>query len=472
MSRHVPHYRLLLRSVVIPAILWGSVWGAALAQEPALVTPVAPPPGPLPFDIPLSTCLVEEVASHRMAFVDAVAREAERAAEGPAKTGLDRILAIAQELNRAGEKCDATMAGLAAEDPSFGIAGLSQLPPNENAFRDTLWGSVLWHESASSKTRETTAFLKFLVSRLGDIGSESLEVASSLRDAEWEVLDAVSNRQYEAAGSLEVHLWDTTRRLEVLAAEADTTARVLRDLVTGIEGEGLAEATPAKAAWATMREVLDATVSNAALVSPAVDDVRVGHEVVHVLMGVVVRTEHSVEDLISSPERGGSRYIAWQYLRDDIGAVGELRAKVLEAFPGALPEGAVESLWTAAGELVAADRLLAERAVERASTEVAWIGDLLEQRYLEAEGFDSADGRKDRVAARERAMESLVGNMDFQTALAGARSARATFAHAISSAGGGGEGYSKALIHCKNAWLHSLNAGAAAGRALDAAGSE
>jgi hypothetical protein len=115
---------------------------------------------------------------------------------------------------------------------------------------------------------------------------------------------------------------------------------------------------------------------------------------------------------------------------------------------------------------VQANSILAERAVEHMSTVVSSAIDALEEIYLREGGYSNELSENRRRDIFEDADRKLRENLDLATAKIAAKEARASVARGRQHTAGGT--YVDALYHYHNAWLHSLNAGASALRAVRA----
>ncbi|MEA3409544.1 MAG: hypothetical protein U9Q95_04275, partial [Candidatus Eisenbacteria bacterium] len=121
---------------------------------------------------------------------------------------------------------------------------------------------------------------------------------------------------------------------------------------------------------------------------------------------------------------------------------------------------------------VDANAMLAQRAIEHTSTLVAEAMDTLEQLYTDRAGYSDDLNAKRKEKVFEQVDEDLRENMELMSAKMSARAARAALAlgRTYDARGAGSE--VDALYSYNNAWLHCLNAGAAAQRSTGTASSK
>jgi hypothetical protein len=208
--------------------------------------------------------------------------------------------------------------------------------------------------------------------------------------------------------------------------------------------------------------------------------------VLHILVelgGLLDVAEISVDALRAAPDADGNLYIPWAVMKNDWELAHDLRGRVIGESAGQAATGehdgeyvgqaATQQTKARIGALlvhqVDANAILAERAVEHTSTSVAEAVDTLEEFYLDRAGY--SDDLKDRRKAKvfQEVDGKLRENLELGSAKISIKSARAALAlgRAYDARGAGSE--IDALHNYMNAWLHCLNAGAAAQRSTGTA---
>jgi hypothetical protein len=119
-------------------------------------------------------------------------------------------------------------------------------------------------------------------------------------------------------------------------------------------------------------------------------------------------------------------------------------------------------------KLLTADGILAERAVEHASTEVSRVQDALEKHYEAVVGYDENDPERRRNEAMSKIDLAIRSNEEMDRARVLARGARAALDAGTADQGRGAGRETEALTRYVSAWSQSLEAGASAERALGA----
>jgi len=203
--------------------------------------------------------------------------------------------------------------------------------------------------------------------------------------------------------------------------------------------------------------------------------------VLHILVelgGILVGAVTSVDALSAAAEADGNLYIPWTVMKSDWELAVDLRVRVLDEPAGQAAEGEYdhEYVWHAADEETKADigallvyqvranEILAERAVEHTSTLVAEATITLEEFYLDREGYSDNLRSRRKAKVREQVAKLMRENMELASATISARAARASLASGREHDARGADSEIDALRYYHNAWLHSLNAGAAAQR--------
>jgi hypothetical protein len=205
----------------------------------------------------------------------------------------------------------------------------------------------------------------------------------------------------------------------------------------------------------------------------------------------------------------GMAYIPWTVMRDDWRLVDELEHRILggsEAQDGGQAEGAghsegehVEAAEAAGHEgdehghsheisgvkeitgatdetrrniralyayQVEANGILAERAVSHTSMVVGRAVDRLEDFYKAEEDYDPSEDERHQREALAKVDESLRENLPLASARMSAAGGRAALIEGDKEAEGGTGHEIDALYQYYNAWLHSINAGSSAQRAV------
>ena len=98
----------------------------AAAGTQALLTPVAPAPGPLAFDIPLYPWYLRQAVDEKSAFVRVLAAETVALGESGIGGDVQSIVQGALGLAADGDRMSAQMATIGDIEPSFGIKDVSQ----------------------------------------------------------------------------------------------------------------------------------------------------------------------------------------------------------------------------------------------------------------------------------------------------------------------------------------------------------
>ena len=452
----------------------GLVPQAALGQTPVaaqtLLTPTAPPPGPLAFDVPLYPWYLEEAVKGKSDFVGVLAAEAVSLGEAGVGGDVQAIVQSALGLAGVGDRLNALMVSIGELDPSFGIPDVSQLLPVEGAVRDTIFGFVVWHESSVSESRKMASDLERLVALMRGRGTEAVGLANELASRSGASKDAMGREDYEPAANTWADLDRYVTALNTAADAAEADAAELGTLAARIRAY---QARSIDAEWASV-------------VAATGDATRLAQEM-RASLGALVASNAVFADLTNAlksfaasvdalgavqADEAGMAYVPWTTLKDDVDVVAWLNEKVLTDEAGVYPEGTKARIGAGLGSVVKADGLLAERAVEHASTAVAAAADRLEAHYRKLEGYTASASSREKREATEKAAERMLESAEMQSALTSAREARAALAAGRASEAAGRGSEHDALVHFKNAWLHALNAGASAGQALSAAGAK
>jgi hypothetical protein len=446
--------------------------GSALAQSPGdaqvLLTPAAPAPGQLAFDIPLYPWYLRESIDRKSAFVQVLAAETVALGEAGIEGDVQTIVQGALGLTGIGDRLGAAMVGIGETDPSFGIPDVSQLLPVEGAVRDTIFGFVVWHESSVSESRKTATDLERIVGRVRALGNTAVRLANDLAARSGASKEALGQEQYEPVVNAWADLDQSMSSLRDVADEAQSEASALGALAGQLRAQG----PPAlDAQWAGVIAATDDTQRLASGIGASLDALLASNAVFADITNALRSFAASVDALeAAQSDAAGMLYVPWTALKDDVDLVTWLDQRVLGDAEGVYPEPTKQRIGAALSLIVEADALLAERAVEYASTVVAGAADKLDDRYRKLEGYRKEDPQRKRDEAVQKAAGRMRDNMDLQSALISAREARAALAAGRLSQAAGSRSEYGALVHFKNAWLHALSGGASATRALAAGG--
>ncbi len=201
--------------------------------------------------------------------------------------------------------------------------------------------------------------------------------------------------------------------------------------------------------------------------------------VLHILLelgGLLDVAVTSVDALSAAPEADGNLYIPWTVMKGDWELAVDLKERVLDEPAGQVEdyvggEANEETKADIAALLVyqvRANEILAERAVEHTSTLVAEAAITLEEFYLDREHYSDNLRKREKKRVLEQVAKIMRENMELASAKISARAARASLASAREHDARGAGSEVDALHDYHNAWLHSLNAGAAAQRSIKA----
>jgi hypothetical protein len=458
-----------IRAMVVAAVVLACVFavhgGAAISQEGVAAPGQAWDPS---FGIPLKPWTVEAVVGLRTEFVEGVAGQVLAVAEGQAADEVRDISATAEELAQVCARITSTMTRIGTLDTSFGIEGVSRLATAGNAQRDTLFGLVVWHESAAGESRRIAADLEGTVVLMNELAAtaerHATEVAegsdlsrSSLGQGEFAHLESSSSAVVEATAGL----IDVSDGLQEAATK-------LEEIVWTIRGDG---ETPLDGEWQKVLLSVSEVRRLAAKFRPAVESFESSNHVFRRITGAlsgVVAVTSAIESGGSNPH--GVYHISPDVLERDVEIARELEATALsDSHNGSVyPEAAKTAIRSLLTKLLTADGLLAERAVEHASTEVARVQDAMEKHYEAVVGYDENDPERRRSEALSRIDLAIRSNEDMDRARVLARGARAALDAGTADQGRGVGNETQALTRYVSAWSQSLEAGASAEKALSA----
>jgi hypothetical protein len=460
MTARIPHGALLCFAVASAALALTAV--AAVAQDgDAYLTPTAPPESGFGYDVPLPPWLVEASLEHRRAFIEGVAAEAVTLAESNGESGMGLVLTSTGELADVTEGIESTMASIGEIDSAFGIRGISRLVTAEGAVRDTLFGFVVWHESAAGKSREVAQNLEETVDRLLALGRAADRIGGELSTSARNGRRALDKGEYGTIAESAVSINENTANLGTIADEVVAKADRLEEIVWEIRESG---SPLLSAEW---DEVLLATSEArrlAARMKPALDEARTSSLAFGGMATALREVLETMEMLEGSPEDArGRRSVPWKLFLRDQNVVGDMVGEILTM--EGLADTIARRVSSLALRIVEADRLLVEYGVYYTGNKVAGARDVIEARHRRDVGYDEGESERRKLELLEEVDRRLRENLELQTALLSASSMRAAFDAGRSVEGGDIGTEQEALRHYKNAWLHALNAGAMAERA-------
>lgn len=435
--------------------------GASLAQEPA-----AEGAGQSAYDVPVPAWVAQAATELKREFVMGVARQAVSMAETRATEEVQLLVDAAEDMADAAHSIQSTMSTIGSIDSSFGIPGISRLVTAEGAVRDTLFGFVVWHESASGESPEIAAELETAVQRMLSLGEAARANARKLADNADEVKEALATEDYASIASSSGVVTDATGQLEAIAVEAEKASAAIEEIVWDIQDGG---GSPLETEWQQVLLAVSDIRRLASKTRPAMTSLRDGsgasEALSRSLQGVVESI--AVMENAESDETGSVRYPS-SLFELDVDVVMALEQSMIGESAASFPDDSASAIEWLLSKIVAADRTLAERAVEYTSTEVGRAMDRLEDHYKTTSGFDEAAAARNPREAFEQVDASLRENADLQAARSAARAARAALADGRSKESKGSGNWGSALERYRDAWVHSVEAGGAAGKSLNA----
>jgi len=446
---------------------------AALSAGAELPVPTAPPEGELAFDIPLSQCLVRDVVELKSRFVNGVASSAATVASEYGMENAETVVGAAGELSSVVNRISASMEAISQFDPTFGIEGIAPMMPAQGAIRDTLFGLVVWHETVTGKSREIATDLERVVRTLGDLGNRSLRMGSDI-DRGTDPVDGADGIDYVRVAENTASVMNAVADLAFVAAEAESAAVELERIVWTVrDGRGVTRGSRVDEEWEAVQSATSEVRRLASRIGPAVATLQASNFTFIGLMDAVDGMSRQVDLIQSLPvDAHGMQRLPWQAMLKDISVVEPLEVDVLAPTEasGSYPQESLDEVKALLQPVVESNRILAERAIEYATTQVATHEDRIISTYRTVVGYAEAGSDRDRESAREQVDVLLRTNVPLQNALTSARAAREWYAIGMSQQKKGYSSENEALIAYKNAWLHALNAGASSQRALQEAG--
>ena len=477
-SKHLLSLHTLVILLACAVVL--AATAASQAQD-AVPVPVAPVAGvELQYDIPLQPWLVPSVLNLKAQFADGLSAEFNGIAENQTGEDLTALVEAGMELEDSTVRMMEAVRAIGELDVTFGITGISRIIPAESALRDTLFGFVVWHEFSSTPARGMMMRFENLVNRVTAGGDAAAGFAAELAANQEHLVQAVTQGNLGSIAELSPGIIETSGRIDAVCG---TVAAGVQELSALIDSLSVDSAELLVDRWAEASRAAANAGEPAKRTGPALESMS---GVLHILVelgGLLGLAETSVDALRAAPDADGNLYIPWTVMKNDWELAHDLRARVLDESPGqaATDEHDDEYVGHAAtgqakariGALlvhqVEANAILAERAVEHTSTLVAETVDTIEEFYLDREGYSDDLNDKRKAKVFQQVDGKLRENLELGSAKISIRSARAAlaFGRAFDARGAGSE--IDALHNYMNAWLHCLNAGAAAQRSTGAA---
>lgn len=423
-----------------------------------------------PYDVPIPGWVAEVATELKQQFADGIAAEAAAFVETRTAEDVRALVETADQLAAVGERLDGAMSTIGSIDSSFGIPGVSRLLTAEGAVRDTIFGFVVWHESAIGESREIAAGLERSVDQLIRLGTQARRRARELAATADRTREALEQRDYAGVAEASSAVSGTTAELESIADQAEEAATELEGLVWRIQDSGRSSIVEE---WQDVLLAVSETRRLTTKARPILSSVRENAAASDVLTGAL----EAIVDVLSAmtaSETGafGNVYYPIRVLEGDVEVASMLEDGILSDTTGKYSEETKATLRALLEKIVTADRILAERAVEYTSTQVGRAVDRLEDHYKAVASYDESSSEKRRGDALQKVDLALRRNEDLQDARASVRAARAAFDDGCSKADQGAGFETRALEQFKNAWMHALNAGSSAKKALAAIGSE
>jgi hypothetical protein len=455
-SRTSQQYCLL----VIVATCLGTLLfpGAVCAQEAASAGS-----GARAYDVPVPDWVAKVATELKKEFLAGVAQQAVDLEEARAAGDLRLLVDAADRLVADGDAIDKAMDSMGRVDSSFGIPGVSRLVTAEGAIRDTLFGFVVWHEMAAGESRTLATDLEASVKRLTGLSRAVDRNVRQLSSNADRVRSALKTEDYESIANSSEVVSEATAEIDVISAEIDAVAARLETLVWTVQegGGALLEAE-----WQQVLLAVSDSRRLALKVRPALVSLREGSTVSEA-MSRALGGAVEVISLMDAARAGGSGalYFPSAVFDLDTDVVKGLEDDILGGSATGFSEDQLSALESLMAKVVAADRILAERAVEYTSTEVGRSMDRLESHYETTSDYDPSASARDQERALEKVDVALRRNEDAQAARTSARAARAALDDGKSKEGQGSTPCSQLLTQYRNAWVHALNAGESAAKA-------
>ncbi|MBD3347964.1 MAG: hypothetical protein GF400_02060 [Candidatus Eisenbacteria bacterium] len=416
------------------------------------------------YAVPVPEWVARGALELKREFVMGVARQAVSMAEASATEEVQLLVGATDDMAGAGAKVESTMSKIGSIDSSFGIPGISRLVTAEGAVRDTLFGFVVWHESAAGESREIASDLESEVARMVTLATEARKRAATLASNADEVRSALAAEDYSGIASSSGVVDQATRELEAIAAEAEEVSTSIEEIVWQVQDGG---SSLLETEWQQVLLAASDTRRLAAKIRPALVSLREESGASDALSQALQGMVESIAVMESArSDEYGSYYYPSSLFERDCEVVISLEKSVSGEDGGMLPEDSADSVEWLISKVVAADRMLAERSVEYTSTRVARAMDLMEERYKNSAGFDESASRDERLEAYEAIDAALRRNEDLQAARISAREARTSLEGGKSLEIQGSGSWGAALREYRDAWARADEAGESALKAV------
>lgn len=446
-------------ALVMAVAIAGPLSLTCVAQEAS--TPVAAQSA---YDVPVPAWVAEAATDLKREFVMGVARQAVNMAETRATEEVKLLVDASDGMVAAAKRVEDTMSSIGAIDSSFGIPGISRLVTADGAVRDTLFGFVVWHESASGESRGVATNIEASVDRMAALASAARSNARKLATNAEDVRSALASEDYASIASSSAVVTEATGQLEAIAGEAEEVSGKIEEIVWKVQDGG---GSLLETEWQQVLLAVSDTRRLASKIRPALTSLREGSGASEALSAALQGMVESIAIMESAaPDEGGSFRYPSSLFELDVDVVTALEGSIkgnAVAFPGD-SGAAVEWLLS---KIVAADRALAERAVEYTSAQVGQVMDRLEDHYKRASGFNEGASGRDLAAAYEPVDRAMRGNADLQSARSSARAARKALEQGRANEAAGAGSWGVALGGYRDAWVRAIAAGEAAEGSLN-----
>jgi hypothetical protein len=416
------------------------------------------------YTVPVPAWVADAALDLKREFVMGVARQAVSMAEESATEEVKLLVDASDDIALAGKSVESNMSTIGSIDSSFGIPGISRLVTAEGAVRDTLFGFVVWHESAAGESREMAREFEAAVGKLISLGAAARSHAKTLANNADEVREALAAEDYAGIASSSGVVDEATLALETIANEAEDVSTKIEEIVWAVQDDG---SSLLETEWQQVLLAVSDTRRLAAKMRPALVALREGSGASEALSSGLQGMVESIAmmEQAQADENGSVHYPA-SLFELDYRVVSDLERNVTGQGEAAFPQESADSIEWLLSKVVAADRMLAERSVEYTSTSVARAMDLLENHYKREVGFDESLSGRDRVEAYEPVDAGMRGNGELQSARTSAREARAALEGSKTLEIKGSGSWGDALKNYSEAWARSDEAGESAVRSL------
>ncbi len=461
-DRMLTHFRRAhlghVAAVVAVAFMVGPFVLTCVAQDEAA------PAAQGGYDVPVPAWVAGVATDLKQEFVMGLARQAVEMAESSATEEVKLLTDSSDGMVAAANKVDDTMSTIGTIDSSFGIPGISRLVTAEGAVRDTLFGFVVWHESAAGESRDIATNLEAAVDRMKELSLAARSNARKLADNAADVRAALASEDYAGIASSSGVVTEATDQLGLIADEAEQVSGRIEEIVWKVQDGG---GSPLETEWQQVLLAVSDTRRLASKIRPALTSLREGSGASEALSAALQGMVESIVimDRAVADESGSFHYPSSLFERD-VDVVTALERSVSDSDGTAFPEETASSIQWLLAKVAMAERALAERAVEYTSTQVGRAMDRLEDNYKRASGFDKSLSGRERIEAYEPVDAAMRGNADLQAARTAVREARVTLDAGKSDESAGAGSLGSALENYRDAWVHSMTAGASAVRSM------